>query len=757
MQLLDQHPRLSIFKPLIFLVQEDLVVSLEEENVIEHYLNTQLWLNEDEKKVMRILFTPGYQFQDDLNKLKMEIRYHLVKNKIRHDAGIIEIGCELVYNHRSETWYTSALAHQHVLGFLNFEALYHFYPEWRDTQSLKLDTESSFDAKILQSILDGKDAGLIRELKNLFSHDNFNFKKRDEVNAFRTEIYHACSLLAAKGYGAISYPEPYGGCNDMSSYFCVMETLSMVDLSLTTKFGVQFGLFGGSILNLGTKKHHDRYLKSIGILEIPGCFAMSETGHGSNVKGIQTTAQYQHQTRTFIIHTPNIEAQKDYIGNAALHGQLATVFAKLIVHEVDYGVAAFLVPIRSTDGKLCKGVTITDCGVKMGLNGVDNGRIKFDHVSIPYDSMLDRFVRIDENGIFQSSIQSENKRFFTMLGTLVGGRIGVPRSALTASKIGLATAIRYSNLRKQFGPEKGLEVPILNYRMHQRRLLPRLAKTYALHFALRYITEKYVQKDESEAQEIEAIAAGIKAYATWHNTDTLQECRECCGGKGFLSENRIDDLKNDSDVYTTFEGDNTVLMQLVAKSRLTEFKQSFYHIGVTGYVKYFASQAYSSVSQKNPIAVRITDEDHLLDHDFHHNAFKYREQDILTSVAKRLKRLLDDGMDSFDAFNVCQHHLIEAAEAYVERIVLEQFYLAISNEMNTACHHVLLQLYNLYALYTIEAHKEWYLESEYMAPVKTKAIRKLVNQLCWDLRKEAVPLVDAFGIPDKYLGVIGRN
>lgn len=757
MQLLDPYPRLSIFKPLIFLIHEDLVISSEEENVIETYLQSQLWMTDDEKKIMHILFTPDYRFQGDLNKLKMEIRYHLVKNKIRHDAGIIEIGCELVHHHRSEPWYASALINQHVLGFLNFEALYHFYPEWRDTQSLKLDTESSFDVEILQSILDGKDAGLIRELKNLFSHDNFIFKKRDDLNAFRTEIYHACSLLAAKGYGAISYPDPYGGCNDMSSYFSVMETLSMVDLSLTIKFGVQFGLFGGSVLNLGTKKHHDRYLKSIGSLELSGCFAMSETGHGSNVKGIQTTAHYHHQTRSFTINTPNIEAQKDYIGNAAVHGQLATVFAKLILNEVDYGVAAFLVPIRSVEGKVCKGVTITDCGVKMGLNGIDNGRIKFDNVSIPYDSMLDRFVSIDENGIFQSPIQSENKRFFTMLGTLVGGRIGVPRSALTASKIGLATAIRYSNLRKQFGPEKGLEVPILNYRMHQRRLLPRVAKTYALHFALRYITERYVQKVESEAQEIEAIAAGIKAHTTWHNTATLQECRECCGGKGFLSENRIDDLKNDSDVYTTFEGDNTVLMQLVAKSRLTEFKQSFYHIGVTGYVKYFASQAYSSVSQKNPIAVRITDEDHLLDHEFHHNAFKYREQDILTSVAKRLKRLLDDGMDSFDAFNVCQHHLIEAAEAYVERIVLEQFFIAIAKEHNTSCHHVLIALYNLYALYTIESHKDWYLESEYMAPVKTKAIRKLVNQLCWDLRKEAVPLVDAFGIPDNYLGVIGRN
>lgn len=755
--MLDSLPRLRIFKPLIYLVQEDLVISTEEQKVLDGYFDTQSWMTANEIEVMRLILNPDYSFHDDLSKWKYEIRNHLVKNKLKPDAGIIEIGCELIPEVKSEDWLLTAVRYQHLLDFLNYEAVYHFYPEWRDTQSLKINNRVSFDVQVMQSILDGEHAGLVRELKELFDNDVFDFKHREDLVAFRNEIFKACLFLANKGYGAISYPDPYGGCNDMSSYFTVMETISMVDLSLTIKFGVQFGLFGGSVLNLGTKKHHDLYLKAIGLLDLPGCFAMTETGHGSNVKGIQTTAQYIHQTRSFIINTPDEEAQKEYIGNAAMHGQLAIVFAKLIINKIDYGIAAFLVPIRDKEGKVCRAVTIEDCGKKMGLNGVDNGKIKFDQVSIPYDALLDRFVSIDENGSFHSPIQSENKRFFTMLGTLVGGRIGVPRSGLTSSKIGLATTIRYSNTRRQFGPEKGPEVPILNYRMHQRRLLPLVAKTYALHFALRYITGRYLHKEEIEAQEIEAIAAGIKAYATWHNTAALQECRECCGGKGFLSENRIDDFKNDSEVYTTFEGDNTVLMQLVAKSRLTEFKQSFYHIGVTGYVKYFATQAYSTVAQKNPIAVRNTDDDHLLDHEFHLNAFKYREQDILASAAKRLKRLLEEGMDSFDAFNVCQHHLIEAAEAYVERIVLEQFFIALSSVKDQACHQVLNQVYNLYALFTIETHKDWYLESEYMAPVKTKAIRKLVNQLCWDLRKEAVPLVDAFGIPDKFLGVIGRR
>jgi len=110
-----------------------------------------------------------------------------------------------------------------------------------------------------------------------------------------------------------------------------METLSYHDLSLVIKFGVQFGLWGISIHSLGTTKHYEKYLKDVGSLKLPGCFAMTETHHGSNVKGLETTATYYHKTKTFTIQTPNNNAQKEYIGNAATHGQMATVFAKLVI------------------------------------------------------------------------------------------------------------------------------------------------------------------------------------------------------------------------------------------------------------------------------------------------------------------------------------------------------------------------------------------------------------------------------------------
>jgi acyl-CoA oxidase len=436
---------------------------------------------------------------------------------------------------------------------------------------------------------------------------------------------------------------------------------------------------------------------------------------------------------------------------------MATVFAKIIVEGKDYGVAAFVVPLRGKDGKLKPGVTIKDCGRKLGLNGVDNGVIYFKNVVIPKDDMLDKYAGVSDDGKFVSPISSDNRRFFTMLGTLVGGRIGIPRSGNAASKLGLAIAIKYGDTRRQFGPEGAAEVPILNYRTHQRRLMPLLANTFALHFSLQYLTERFLSRTEEQMQEIEALAAGLKSFATWNTTATLQECREACGGKGYLSENRIGDLKNDSDIYTTFEGDNTVLMQLVAKSRLTEFKQEFSNMNAFGILNYVAQQAATAIAEKNPIATRNTSDEHLLDPEFHKEAFTYRERDILTSAAKRLRRHIKDGMDSFDAFNVAQHHLVQVGFAYIERIILEKFQEAVDNTKDKGCQKVLQKLCNLYALSQIEKNKGWYLEQGYMEGAKTKAIRKLMNQVCWEVRQEAVPLVESFRIPESCMAPIARN
>lgn len=745
-----ENPKLKAFIPFLYLVWADDLLTQKEFVTLQAFIGSQNWLSaEEQEQLLSKADITAPPSRKQLISWKNEIEKSMLTASFV--KSLFSLSVLLSENDKNIKSLEAAFAKlENDLGISGSEAMAHFKSDVA-TFTSNQQTASTFDPKKLTQLLEGEQAPIIQKVKKIISRPEFAYETSTDITVYREKVYDWCKILAKENLGNVAYPTQYGGGNNLADYFAIMETLSYHDLSLVIKFGVQFGLWGMSIQSLGTEKHYDKYLKAIGSLKLPGCFAMTETHHGSNVKGIETTATYNHHNQTFSIHTPNEKAQKEYIGNAAIHGQMATVFAKLIINDHDYGVNAFIVPIRNPNGKSLKGVTIGDCGLKMGLNGVDNGTLRFDQVVIPKENMLDRFAAVNTEGKFESPIPSDNRRFFTMLGTLVGGRIGIPRSALAAAKSGVTIAIRYSDQRRQFGPEGGSEVPILNYRIHQRRLLPGLAKTYAIHFALQYLTHRFIHKKEEEMPEIEALAAGMKAYTTWSTRDILQECREACGGKGYLSENRIDALKNDTEIYTTFEGDNTVLMQLVAKNRLSEFRKTFGEMGALDLINYVFVNAKTALTEKNPIITRKTDEAHLLDGEFHLHAFQHRENATVAAAAKRLKKLIDTGMEPYDAFNVVQHQMIDVAQAYLESIILAQFQIALTTVKDKNTKAILEQLCRLYALSQLEKNKSWYLENGYMEPVKTKAIRKMVNQLCWNIRPDALALVNAFAIPDSCL------
>ncbi len=609
-----------------------------------------------------------------------------------------------------------------------------------------------FAAAHLRALLDAPYGEVRNQLRAVLSRPEMAYQSGLPRPEYRDLVLTWTEQLADEGLGAIGFPEAFGGKDDFGAFIAAFETLAMHDTSLVVKFGVQFGLFGGSVYFLGTEPHHRRYLRDIGSLALPGCFAMTELGHGSNVWDIETVAEFDRIRQEFVITTPVETARKEWIGNAALHGRLATVFAQLRVDGEAHGVHAFLVPLRSETGSLMEGIRIEDCGEKQGLNGVDNGRIWFDGVRVPRDQLLNRYGDVDESGRYQSPIPSPFRRFFTMLGTLVGGRISVAGAGVTAAKVGLTIAVRYTAIRRQFGPAGAREIPVLDYLSVQRRLMPRLAATYALDATLKYVVRRFLDRTEEDAREVEALAAGVKAYATWNTIDTLQACRECCGGQGFLAVNRISALKADTDIFATFEGDNSVLMQLVAKALLTDYKDQFGEMRFWGIVKIIAERAATAVTQRNPIVTRSTDEEHLRDPEFHLDAARYREQRLLQTVAARLKARIDDGIDTFLAFNQCQDHLVKLAEAHVERIVFEQMH-----EWTAACpdehlRGVLATVRDLFVLWRLEQDRAWFLENGYFEPGKSKAIRSLVNRLCGEVRGLALPLVEAFGIPDACVG-----
>ena len=611
--------------------------------------------------------------------------------------------------------------------------------------------EPPFDVRALTRLLDGEYRAARAALRARLREPKFRYRYGIGSDAYRELVLDWARDLAADGFGAAAFPGAYGGAGDVGRFLAIFETLATHDHSLVVKFGVQFGLFGGSIALLGTERHHRRYLRDVGTLALPGCFAMSELGHGSNVRDILTEARYDRDTGEFVIHTPSEAARKEWIGNAACHGRLATVFAQLVLDDDRLGVHAFLVPIRADDGSTMPGVRIADGGEKAGLNGVDNGRLWFDRVRIPRENLLNRYGDVSADGVYTSPISSGSRRFFTMLGTLVGGRLSVAASALSAAKSGLAIAVRYGARRRQFGPAGRAEMPILDYLSHQRRLMPALASAYALDMALKHVVQRFLDRSERDEREVEVLAAGIKAYTTWQAGATLQQCRECCGGQGYLAVNRIAVLRADIDVTTTFEGDNTVLMQLVARGLLTGYRQQFGSMRLGGTLRFLTRRATRTLAELNPIVTRQTDERHLRDPEFHLRTFRYREERLLASAAARLRRRIDEGADSFDAFNACQDHLLALASAHVERVVLEQIRAAVVREADAGLRAVLGRLAELFALARLEADEGWFLRSGVFESGKAKAIREQVTLLSGLLREDAVALVDAFGIPDELL------
>ena len=612
----------------------------------------------------------------------------------------------------------------------------------------KKQTKKTVDTKKLSAHLDGKHIALRKKVRQFFLDPKLSLDRIPErKDDYRELIFEWCEMTAQEGWGALAFPKFAGGKDDVEKYMAVFEELGYHDLSLTIKFGVQFGLWGGSVYWLGTEKHHRKYLKDIGTLALPGSFAMTEGGHGSNVRDIEVTATFDPAQDAFILHTPNELARKEYIGNAAVHAKAATVFAQLVTDGESHGVHAFVVPLRDDKGKTLKGIRIEDNGRKLGLNGVDNGRIWFDNVIVPRDNLLDKFGSVDAEGNYSSPITSQSKRFFTMLGTLVGGRVGVPYAGLSAAKLGLTIAIKYADKRTQFGPNGGDEISILDYSTHQRRLMPLLAKAYAFHYGQRYSLGRYVNKTEKDGQEVEAVAAGMKSLCTWFTTEALQECREACGGNGYLWENRFADMKADSEIFTTFEGDNTVLLQLVAKTRLGEFKDSFGNMGLMGTMKFVTDIASTTISELNPIITRNVDSKHLLSRSFYTAAFKYREEYLTRLVAQRLSKRVKGGMDSFEAVIECQPMMVDMGKAYIERLVLDQFIKGVKSA-DKSIQKPLVMLERLYALSMIEEYKGWYLENGYIEGRKAVYISKMVDELCLQTRDHCPDLVDAFGIPD---------
>ncbi|QCY47120.1 MULTISPECIES: acyl-CoA dehydrogenase [Glutamicibacter] len=565
-----------------------------------------------------------------------------------------------------------------------------------------------------------------------------------------------------------AFPAEFGGNDDHGGSLAAFEELVAADPSLQIKAGVQWGLFGGAVLHLGTEEHHKKWLPGILDFSVPGAFAMTEIGHGSDVANVATTATYDPQTEEFVIHTPFKAAWKEFLGNAALHGKDATVFAQLITKGVNHGVHCFYVPIRDEQGNFLEGVGGEDDGLKGGLNGIDNGRLHFTHVRVPRTNLLNRYGDVAADGTYSSPIASPGRRFFTMLGTLVQGRVSLDGASTSAAKIALQIAITYANQRRQFTSTSDTEeTTILDYQRHQRRLLPRLARTYAASFAHDELLTKFDEvfsgraDSDEDRQDLETLAAGLKSLSTWDALDTIQEAREACGGSGYMAKNRFNQLYSDLDVYVTFEGDNNVLLQLVGKRLLTDYAAEFRKLDTGAVARYVAKQVGSTAYHRTglrSVAQAFADvSDERKSANFFKDPANQRElladrvNAMVAEVAGNLRSAGKDKARTAAKFNENQDLLIQAARAHAELLRWEAFTRALEQTKDENTREVLTWLRDVFALTVIEDDLGWYLAHGRLSMQRARTLPEYINRLLARLRPHAQDLVDAFGYTQEHL------
>ncbi|KAJ2802227.1 hypothetical protein H4R20_003363 [Coemansia guatemalensis] len=542
------------------------------------------------------------------------------------------------------------------------------------------------------------------------------------------------------------------------------DEISIADLVLDINgpFGLHRTMFIPTLENQGTAEQQERFLKPAQNYEILGCYAQTEIGHGSNVQGLETTCTFVPETDEFEVHMPNLRACKWWIGSLGVTATHAMVMAQLIVGGKSYGPNPVVVPIRSTaDHMPLPGVTVGDLGPKFGFNTMDNGFLMLDRVRVPRSNLLQRYINVSREGRVTRPANVDPKVAY---GTMVYVRTQIVSNMSQVLAKATTVAIRYTSMRRQFAgkadkpTERGAESPVLDYGMVQYRLIPLLAQNYAMFATSQAFSQHYTEcmaelgrGNFGPLKELHATACGLKRWTSDAAIRGIDTCRHACGGHGFSQFSGLNEFYGNQYPNIIWEGDNYLLTQQTVRFLLKQI-----HALRAG--KEVASNQTTQYLRRHLTAGRMA---MVPPPQFVGRSIEALAQDpdaqleLLSFRAAAMASDLADQMEGGQTWNRSLVAMQRLCDAHSDYIVASYFRRHLSTlPAGSPLLPTLNKLASLLFLYVLEQHSSDLFRLPGRAAFSTAQVaevERLLAEIIEDVREQAVPLVDAFGVSDMRL------
>ncbi|KAJ9420611.1 isovaleryl-CoA dehydrogenase [Fusarium oxysporum f. sp. lycopersici 4287] len=356
--------------------------------------------------------------------------------------------------------------------------------------------------------------------------------KTDKTNAFPAEMWQK---LGEAGFLGITADEDVGGlAMGYQAHIIVMEELSRASGSIGLSYAAHSQLCVNQLQLNGSPEQKKKYLPGLIAGTSVGALAMSESGAGSDVVSMRTTAKAVDGGYV-------LNGSKMWITNGP-DADVIVVYAKTEPEKASKGITAFIVDTKSEGFSCARKLD------KMGMRGSNTGELMFDGVFVPTENILGKVnggVRVLMEGLDLERL------------VLSAGPLGIMQASLDV-------ALPFTHQRKQFGQ------PIAHNQLLQGKLADMYTKLQASR-AYTYTTAKAV--DDNGLIRTQDCAGAI-LYAAERATECTLDCIQLLGGMGYVEEMPASRLLRDAKLYEIGAGTSEIRRMVIGRAFNKEYAQA---------------------------------------------------------------------------------------------------------------------------------------------------------------------------------------